>query len=213
MTGAGELRTRDGHVGAGRIRTGRLDVRHVERLRKIPVSEGLRSSWSASRPSSALMPPATRPVLLWYDTPGSVRLVQRSGQRRAGQSADPARRRRVERRAEHDRRHLRCGCDSPRPVTSSRPRRLQLRLRPPPRWQAISRSSLSLRFGPDHRCHSAGHRLVCSDPIPGVSYRLLSYIKASCEHAWQVTAASRRGFATRRHRAAVARIRRNVLPR
>src|ERR1700722_7123742 len=76
----------------------------------------------------------------------------------------------------------------PRPVTLSRLRPRQLWLRPPPQWQAISRSSLSLRFRPDHRCHCAGHRPVCSDPIPGVSYRLLSYITATCQQHRQVAA-------------------------
>src|ERR1700744_6625561 len=46
--------------------SGKLQARHPSR-----------SLWSASRPSWSLMPRATRPVLLWYDTPGLVRLVQR----------------------------------------------------------------------------------------------------------------------------------------
>src|ERR1700759_4638333 len=42
-----------------------------------PARNASLRSWSATRPSLSLMPPATRPVLLWYDTPGLVRLVQR----------------------------------------------------------------------------------------------------------------------------------------
>ena len=189
---------------------------------KFPFRDAFRRSWSATWPSSALMPFSTRPNFVSYDTPGSVTWVHRldncSGLGRGGAPGGawrrwrPAQTARRARRAAPRRRTRR----RTQP-TSHRPPQLQLRRRLPPRWRAFSRSLLSLRFGLNIRCHSAGHRVVCGEPVTGVSYHWLSYSKHS--HARWVRdrsvnrRASRHGFATRRHPAAVARIRRNVLPR